>query len=92
MKDRITREHLDRLCGLINTETRSPVEGWTTGADGRNHANPGHYEISGAYGGYNLHRVCSEGGGVNSVFTCGHVPARDLYNRMSAYLEGLRFK
>ena len=60
--------------------------------DGTNRAVPGHYEISGAYGGYNLHRICNEGGGVENVFGCGHVPARDLYNRMRAYLEGLRFK
>jgi len=49
----------------------------------------GHYHISGAYGGVCLHRTDNENGGVTDVFNCGHVPKRDLYNRMRAYLEGI---
>lgn len=28
--------------------------------------------------------------GVHAVFSCGHVPARDLFNRMDAFLDGVR--
>ena len=90
--ERITRKHLEGLCKQINEATGSPVDGWATDADGKNCAVPGHYQIGWAYGGFNLHRICNEGGGIENVFSCGHVPARDLYNRMRAYLEGLRFK
>jgi hypothetical protein len=33
--------------------------------------------------------MCGEGSGVADVFRSGHVPARELYNRMQAFLDGL---
>ena len=91
--ERITRTHLAELCKQINAETGSPAEGYTTDADGKNRAAVGHYHIEIAYGGYGLVRTCTEGGGITEVRGLGgHMPARDLYNRMRAYLEGLRFK
>lgn len=87
--ERITIRHLQGLASQLNKMTGSPETGWQT-TDGRNVASIGHYEISGAYGGWSLHRMVGDGGGVDDVFSCGHIPARDLYNRMRAYMEGIR--
>ncbi|MDP3962825.1 MAG: hypothetical protein Q8Q03_03095 [bacterium] len=53
-------------------------------------ANVGHYHIDGAYGGFSLHQTENEHGGVRNVFGIGHIPARELFNLMAAFLEGVR--
>ena len=95
--ERITRRHLEGLCKQINEATGSPATPWEMDADGHTiRANIGNYLLGGTYGGFdggwNLERIRNESGEVENVFGCGHIPARDLYNRMRAYLEGLRFK
>ena len=62
---------------------------WTV-ENGKNKSLIGNYHIDGAYGGVNLHCIINESGAVNNVFGCGHVPKRDLWNRMRAFLEGCR--
>ena len=86
---RITVSHLDAIIARINRATGSPSEPYALGADGRHHAQIGAYHLSRAYGGFCLHRIVNEGGGVRDVFGCGHVPARDLANRMHAFIAGL---
>ena len=88
--DRITRGNLEYLVRQINAETGSPAEAYA-GRDeaGRLRAAVGHYHISGAYGGVALHRTMSEGGGVEDVFG-GHIPKRELYGLLRAFLAGLR--
>ena len=86
---RITVSHLDAIIARINRATGAPAEPYALGADGRHHAQIGNYHLSRAYGGYCLHRMANEGGGVYDVFSCGHVPARDLANRMHAFIAGL---
>jgi hypothetical protein len=88
MPTRITRAHLDAKCATINSLAKSPLEP-SRMVDGKYVANVGNYHISGAYGGYCLHRMATEGGGVRDVFSCGHVPARELAGLMSAYMAGL---
>ena len=85
---RITNKDLERLCERINDLTGSPKTGWTKKQDGGFVANIGHYYIDGAYGGVALERMVTDGGGVEAVFSCGHVTKRDLYNRMHAFLDG----
>jgi hypothetical protein len=86
--ERITNAQLETMVRRINESTGSPLEPYTKTETGCR-ANVGNYHLSGAYGGKSLHRMCSEGGGVSDVFGCGHIPARDLYNRMRAFLDGL---
>lgn len=86
---RITLEYLNAVIGRINQAAGTPAEPYAKGDDGRHHAQPGCYHLSRAYGGYCLHRMSNEGGGVRDVFNCGHVSARDLANRMHAFLAGL---
>lgn len=88
MTNRITRSHLDAKAATINSMTKSPAERSCT-VDGKYRANVGNYHISGAYGGYSLHRMVTEGGGASDVFDCGHIPARQLAALMSAYTAGL---
>jgi hypothetical protein len=88
MTTRITRAHLDAKATTLNSMTKSPVEPYRT-VDGKAVANKGNYHISGSYGGYCLHRMCNESGGVSDVFSCGHIPAKQLAALMSAYMVGL---
>lgn len=88
MTARITRSHLEAIVARINRVTGSPAEPYSTGADGRAVANVGNYHLSGAYGGWCLHRMVNEGAGVSSPLTTGHVPARELAALMHAYLAG----
>lgn len=87
MPTRITRAHLDAKAATINSMTKSPSEPYRT-VDGKAVANKGNYHISGAYGGYSLHRM-TEGGGASDVLNIGHVSARELAGLMSAYTSGL---
>jgi hypothetical protein len=88
MTTRITRAFLDAKTTTLNSMTKSPSEPYRT-VDGKAVPNVGNYHISGAYGGYCLHRMCNEGGGVSDVFSIGHVSARELAGLMSAYMAGL---
>jgi hypothetical protein len=88
MSTRITRSFLEAKARTINTMTKSPLES-SRMVDGKWTANVGNYHISGALGGYCLHRMCNESGGVSDVFSCGHIPARELAGLMSAYTAGL---
>ena len=88
MSTRITRAHLDAKARTLNSMTKSPVES-SRMVDGNYVANVGNYHISGAYGGYCLHRMTNESGGVRDVFSCGHISARELAGLMSAYMAGL---
>ncbi len=49
----------------------------------------GSYQLSYAYGGVSLHKVLSEHGAIRDVFNCGHIPKKDLYNRICAYRIGM---
>lgn len=50
----------------------------------------GNFHIDCAYGGFALYQTANEMGGVSATFNCGYIPARDLYNRMIAFLDGIR--
>ncbi len=88
MSTRITRTFLEAKADTLNRMTKSPVEP-SRMVDGKWTANVGNYHISGANGGYCLHRMVNESGGVRDVFNCGHIPARELAGLMSAYMAGL---
>lgn len=89
--ERIKLETLEAVVTRINRITGNPAEPWRT-EGGRNVANIGNYHLSGAYGGYALHQMHNENGGVEDVFRCGHVAKRDLLARMRAFIDGLEAK
>jgi hypothetical protein len=88
---RITRKNLQFIINRLNLATGSPVETYVKGDDGRFHAQPGCWHLSGAYGGFALHRMVNASGGVSDPFG-HHMPARELYNRIHAMLIGLEMK
>lgn len=88
MTKRITRAHLEAKARTINIMRHAPLEPYRT-VNGKAVANVGNHHISGANGGYNLHRMTTEGGGVSDVLTTGHTSARELAALMSAYTAGL---
>lgn len=86
--ERITDKHLQSVVDRINRITGSPME-YMSLTDGERVINVGHYHISGAYGGVCLMRTMSDGGGVTCPIGQGHVPKRELYERMHAFIAGL---
>lgn len=91
---RITQSDLEAVCTRINrTVNGQDREPWER-VNGRLQQVPGVYSISYAYGGASLHRNCSldangESHGVHDVFGAGHMPKRELYDRMQAFLRGV---
>jgi hypothetical protein len=45
-----------------------------------------------AYGGYCIHRMQNDEGGVSTPIWSGHIPARDAYECGWAFVRGLQFK
>jgi hypothetical protein len=68
---RITRRDLESVVARLNREAYT----------GFPSTRP--FELSGAYGGFALHRQGSD------VLRSGHVPARQLYDMIHAFLEGM---
>jgi hypothetical protein len=89
MASRITINTLYAIATRINKLTNSPLEPYSRNTEGKLQANIGNFHISGAYGGYSLHRMVNTGGGVSDVFNCGHMKARELADRMYAYERGI---
>ena len=73
------------LLNTIQNRPRSP----RSSVEGRSIANVGNYHLSQAYGGACLHETANEGGGVRDIFSSGHIPKRELYNRLCAFIQGI---
>lgn len=86
---RITIKFLQAQCARLNRLTGSPMESYSRDANGRFKGNVGCFHISQSCGGYALHRMCNEGGGVSEPLSTGHIPARELSNLISAYIYGI---
>ena len=90
--ERISKRVLDTLVERLNAETDSPQTPWTRKeGDTRATANIGNFHLSQAYGGYCVHRMFNEGGGVTTPIVASHIPARELYGLIHAFLRGLEF-
>ena len=87
--DRITQKNLNELCGVLNKVTGSPLKAWVRDDAGKLHAQIGNFHINQAYGGVELQRMMNEGGGIDTPLGYGHVPKRELWNKMQAFLRGL---
>ena len=87
MSNRITKSNLNGAIELLNRVTNSPAEAYVKVGD-KYTAQLGNFHLSCAYGGYSLHRMVSESGGVSDIFSRGHMPARELYELIHAYRRG----
>ena len=88
MTTRITIANLESVVDRINRLTGSPATPWRREGD-RNRANIGNYHLSHAYGGVSLHRMANESGGVTTPLGSGHVPKRELYEQLHAFVRGI---
>ena len=77
---------VDRLSRITNSP-RTPYLRY----DGRTVAQIGNFHLSHAYGGVCVHRMCNDGGGVSDVLSIGHVPKRELYSALYAFIRGMEF-
>lgn len=84
---RITEKDLQATCDRINRIMNTPIEPYAR-IEGKRVANVGCYHLDHAYGGVALYQMASEGGGVRDIFG-GHMPKRELYERMHAFIKGL---
>ena len=96
MTTRITDNNLQSLVDVINRTMGTPMTPYKPydEAVGRAQPNANAYHLSHAYGGVALHKMSSREGctGVSDVFGCAHMPKRDLYERMHAFLRGVEAK
>jgi len=88
--ERITDKILNNLADRINEVTKNPITSYTKYKNGKMKSNVGNYYIDWAYGGVALYQMTNEVGGVADVFGSGYTTKRDLYNRLRAFLEGMR--
>ena len=93
---RVTKEMLENKVDQLNNVTDSPRKYYRIDKSPGDifrcrHINIGHFCISGAYGGYELQRVCNNGGGVRTPLNTGHIPKKELYNLISAFVSGIEF-
>tara|TARA_R100000008_G_scaffold79001_1_gene60386 strand:- start:600 stop:932 length:333 start_codon:yes stop_codon:yes gene_type:complete len=94
---RVSKKMLENKVDQLNKITNSPTEYYRTEYSPGNifkvrHTNKDHFCISGAYGGYELQRVCNDGGGVRTFFNTGHIPKKELYNLISAFIDGIELQ
>lgn len=87
---RVTIKQLENLCEMLNRMTDSPLKPYERDEDGKLVAQIGNYHISQAYGGVCVHRMANEGGGVNTPIVHGHIPKRELFEQMWAYIRGMQ--
>jgi hypothetical protein len=88
MTEQITKANLEGVIKYLNKLTNSPAEPWTKTEEGFK-ANIGNYHLDGAYGGWELERMCSESGGVSDVLRTGHVSKRELYYAIHHFISGI---
>ena len=89
MTCQITKKMLEKKVDYLNQLTGNPTVPWTKNKDGKFKANIGNYHLSGAYGGYSLERMCTDGGGVTTPLNTGCVPKRELFNAICHYINGI---
>lgn len=84
----ITEKDLTELVCRINEATNNPVAPWDV-KRGELVAQVGNYHIDRAYGGFKLVRMVNSNGGYTDVSRGGFVSKRELYNWMTAFLDGV---
>lgn len=90
--ERITEKQLQSLIDHLNKITNSPATPYAKDETGKYTAQVGNYHLDCAYGGYNLARMCSAGGGISHPITSGYMTKRELYNLIHAYIRGISYQ
>ena len=85
--NRISLTKIRTKVDLLNHITNKPNSPYTW-KNNKTITNTGNYHLSGAYGGWELDQICRSGG-TRDVLNTGHIPKRELYNLICAYMEGI---
>lgn len=88
--NRITKKQLVARIETINSILNRPLTPYIR-KDDKLVANIGNFSLSQAYGGYGVHLMVNDGGGVSCPIWDGHVSAREAYDRLSAFIAGITF-
>ena len=88
-RQRITIAQLEGVTALLNRMTGNPATPYSKNAEGAWASNLGNFHISRAYGGFALHQMATNSGGVRDVLYTGHIPARQLFDLIHAYRAGV---
>ena len=86
--EQITKKMLQLKVDYLNKITDNPETPWSRDDDGNLKANIGNYHLSGAYGGVNVEQMMNDGGGVHCPINYGHIPKRDLFEKLSSFING----
>ena len=86
---RVTMKMLENKVNQLNKLTNSPTEYFKTTDPSDNTVNIRHFCLSNAYGGWELQRTCNSGGGVSDCFHSGHIPKKQLYDLICAFIDGI---
>lgn len=90
MMKRITKSYLQEKIDFLNQVTGRPLTPWDHASNSSHPvSNVGNFHLSQAYGGYSLHEMANEEGGIYDTFRCGHVPGRELCARINSFIEGV---
>lgn len=89
--NRITKKLLQSRIDTINSILGLPATPYTLQGDGTRSANIGTFHLSQAYGGYCVAVLVNDAGGCSSPIWHGHIPAREAYERICAFIAGLTF-
>lgn len=85
---RTTEKMLQNQVDYLNELMGTPKKPWTS-ENGKTRSNIGNYHLYFAYGGVCLHQIMNEGGGVKTPIGGGCVPKKELYQKLTAFIEGI---
>ncbi len=86
---RTTMRDLEGLVNRLNRITGNPETSYTKDASGKFTANIGNYHLDGAYGGWQLSRIQTLGGGITNPLHTGFVSKRELYQAIDNFIRGI---
>lgn len=89
MSQRITERMLENRLDTIRRLLGRTQPPYSQDDTGKWTANLGALHLDGAYGGWSVTEIVTEGGGVHQ-WTAGHIPARDLFTGLGIAIEALR--
>ena len=87
--NQITIKQIQIQVDRLNQITGSPETPYSKDSNGKFHGNIGNFHISQAYGGVCIHRMANDCGGVTTPIFHGHVPKREAFNQLVAYIAGI---
>jgi hypothetical protein len=86
----VTIQMLKNKIEYLNEITNSPLKPYSE-VNGKIKANIDNFHLYQAYGAYGLHRMVNEGGGVTQNHIYGLHSKRELWDRLSALINGIEF-